>query len=114
MNFRDEDEAIRHRQDELLELMDHEERVEIQTFAVILRRLGRIEHKVDLLLAKNQPSPPTGFIQTQGANMLTGTIKGLLAGATDTFFSTPVDKNGVADALPTGSLTGGGPFCVLT
>ena len=34
---------------------------------------------------------------------VTGTILGLVPGAKDTFFVTPVDINGNADALPTGS-----------
>ena len=34
---------------------------------------------------------------------VTGTILGLLPGAADTFFVTPIDANGNADALPLGS-----------
>jgi hypothetical protein len=43
------------------------------------------------------------FEVSQGERMLTGVITGLAPGASDTFFATPVDTNGNADALPAGS-----------
>lgn len=57
------------------------------------------------ILAELSPSPPTTGIFTQGENMVTGTITGLLAGGTDKFFVTPIDVNGNADAPPSGFLT---------
>jgi len=47
---------------------------------------------------------PVAAVISQGEKMpLTGTITGLAPGASDTFFVTPIDVNGNADALPSGS-----------
>jgi len=46
---------------------------------------------------------PVRAIITQGDSMVTGRIVGLLPGASDTFFATPVDINGNGIALPAGT-----------
>lgn len=88
---------------------DNEERYE-ETERGELRHIRRLLERILDRLPLPQPNPnpqpfPVGGIITQGViNMpLTGTIKGLLPGGSDTFFITPVDTNGNADALPTGS-----------
>lgn len=45
---------------------------------------------------------PQRFVITQGDAMLTGKIAGLVPGASDSFFATPVDALGNADTIPGG------------
>lgn len=55
-----------------------------------------------LRLTADRGLPVKGVI-SQGESMVSGSIKGLNPGASDTFFATPVDVNGNASALPAGS-----------
>ena len=81
-----------------MSLFDHHfEREEVK----LLRELVELTRAIKRELA---PKFPLRGVFTQGVNMpVTGTIKGLLPGTSDTFFVTPVDVNGNADALPAGS-----------
>lgn len=66
----------------------------------------RIEHLLHRLinLIENKQIYPTQLIINQGEPMpITGTIKGLAPGQSDTFFITPADVNGNAVLLPAGS-----------
>lgn len=72
--------------------------------------LSILRDKVDTILflvraiAREIFSPePVNVILTQGDTMPVGTIKGLVPGGTDSFFATPVDADGTADVLPSGS-----------
>jgi len=71
----------------------------------IARSLREIAHDLHAIRVILEPKFPTRGIITQGEfNMpVTGTITGLQPGASDTFFVTPVDVSGDADALPVGS-----------
>lgn len=96
----------------LKELEEVEKTVTLNTW-----QINRIHGALDVISASTEtilflvraiaaevfPVEPVDVVIIQGDNMLTGTIKGLLPGGTDNFFATPVDKDGNADALPTGS-----------
>jgi hypothetical protein len=84
----------------------------LQGSYIVLRELvliGQETNKLIRVLIKAFAATikyPVRFITTQGAlpmAELVGTIKGLLPGQADTFFSTPVDATGAADALPDGA-----------
>jgi hypothetical protein len=83
-----------------LDNLFYDRHAEIKLLHGILRQLRKLNH-----LFQPRPEPSSAII-TQGANMLTGKIKGLAPGASDTFFVTPIDVNGNADALPVGSAPG--------
>lgn len=69
--------------------------------------LKKIAHALldirDILRLTADRSLPVKGVISQGESMVSGSIKGLNPGASDTFFATPVDVNGNASALPAGS-----------
>jgi hypothetical protein len=66
--------------------------------------LRNIAQSLDAIRDILKPKFPVRGIFTQGASMpVTGTILGLVPGASDNFFVTPIDVNGNADQLPAGS-----------
>lgn len=94
----------------LRKILEELEEIE-KTVKVNTHQLARLDDTTDTILflvreiaAEVFPLEPVNVVINQGDNMsLVGVIKGLLPGGTDTFFATPVDVNGNADALPAGS-----------
>lgn len=94
----------------LRKILEELEEIE-KTVKVNTHQLARLEDTTDTTLflvraiaVEIFPLEPVNVVINQGDNMsLVGVIKGLVPGGTDTFFATPVDVNGNADALPAGS-----------
>lgn len=94
----------------LRKILEELEEIE-KTVKVNTHQLARLEDTTDTILflvraiaVEIFPLEPVNVVINQGDNMsLVGVIKGLVPGGTDTFFATPVDVNGNADALPAGS-----------
>jgi|SRR6266850_1333223 len=114
-NIRDDEQQIERdirRLEEETEELEGAERTNGRLLLVIIRQnifqikaVADLGIKIDQLLANDEPTP-VRIIITQGENMpLAGTITGLQPGASDTFFASPVDASGNADALPAGSST---------
>ena len=76
---------------------------ELERFHGIGRELRQSAHELRKLCGGYKALPVRAVITQGDKAMLTGTILGLAPGTSDTFFVTPVDVNGNADALPAGS-----------
>ncbi len=89
----------------LNKMFDHENNKLLEEIIRLLRRNNKLLEALIEEVEEFEDQPVRAII-TQGrkTNMsVSGTIKGLAPGASDSFFATPVDANGNALPLPAGS-----------